>query len=317
MGNQSSTTEREASKDLSAADEGAPYFSATLRIGDNDDEVRPIMRIKELDEEDEGGAMPTLQSNHFVAVDGATFSIKCTLARAPAAGIAYGARVYVDSGDSASNRVFRMASGGSSRGDAQTDNAECDHFFWFGPGETTYVVRGFMAGANSSYQFRFGAPVKADALDDSCPSPPSTKPSSAKKRAEPGRPATSSIGCIRIQFAKVASWSKEQPTKAFLQPAKTDDGDGDGTKRRKTEAATAVEAEYERPSGATVSASSASDRKKAAVGHVAALPGECRADGLAPPPRTAKLGKGVLAEVTRQRVSSAMEPARVAWAPRS
>ena len=174
MGSSGST-----SKSLAQADEGRPYFSCALQIGENEEPLLPIMK--------DGRVLPKLLQLHYVAVDGAEFSIKCSLARPAPDGLAYGARVYVDGATDDEGK------------------AVADHFFWFGPGETQYVVRGFFAGNDSSFRFRFGAP-RAKGCD----------PSSAKR---PRLDGTQTVGCIRVQFCKVSRWVSRKEASTSAKPS--------------------------------------------------------------------------------------------------
>ena len=166
-------------KSLAQADEGRPYFSCALQIGESEEPLLPILK--------DGRELPKLLQLHYVAVDGAEFSIKCSLARPAPEGLAYGARVYVD---------------GATDDDGK---AVADHFFWFGPGETQYVVRGFFAGNDSSFRFRFGAPRAKG-----------SEPSSKRPRLD----GTQTVGCIRVQFCKVSRWvTRKGGAKTSEKPA--------------------------------------------------------------------------------------------------
>lgn len=96
-----------------------------------------------------------------------------------------------------------------------------DHYFWFGPGETEYVIEGFYADAEHSWPFVFGeagAGARRSSLSGS-----SRANSPAAKRTKTDAPPVvtdqdahlaKQVGVVRIQFAKVVKWMKPQKTSA-------------------------------------------------------------------------------------------------------
>ena len=121
--------------------------------------------------------------------------------------MSYGARVYVDRGEP--DTVYTSA---AVEGDAEDgiDTAVPDHYFWFGPGETEYVVRGFFADTESSWPFQFGSAAASRrslgshnvADDEPEPKRARSSVSSADVRL------AKEIGCVRVQFCKVVQWMK-------------------------------------------------------------------------------------------------------------
>jgi hypothetical protein len=121
--------------------------------------------------------------------------------------VSYGARVYVDRGEP--DTVYTSA---AVEGDAEDgiDTAVPDHYFWFGPGETEYVVRGFFADSESSWPFQFGSAAASRrslgshnvADDEPEPKRARSSVSSADVRL------AKEIGCVRVQFCKVVTWMK-------------------------------------------------------------------------------------------------------------
>ena len=116
------------------------FFSAKLVVGGDDkpETLLPISYWKEASEDEEA----TATFAYYCAEPGVKFQVKCALLRPPPEGVSYGARVYVDRGEP--DTVYTSA---AVEGDAEDgiDTAVPDHYFWFGPGETEYVVRGFFA----------------------------------------------------------------------------------------------------------------------------------------------------------------------------
>ena len=121
--------------------------------------------------------------------------------------MSYGARVYVDRGEP--DTVYTSA---AVEGDAEdgVDTSVPDHYFWFGPGETEYVVRGFFADSESSWPFQFGSAAASRrslgshnvADDEPEPKRARSSVSSADVRL------AKEIGCVRVQFCKVVQWMK-------------------------------------------------------------------------------------------------------------
>lgn len=127
-----------------------------------------------------------MHNAYYCAERGSRFAVKCCLLRPAPEGFAFGARVYVDSGSTA----VTYARAGAEPGDhGDVDAAEFDHYFWFGPGETTYVVHGFYRDAATSFPFEFGSTA-----------------ANTTGATSGGYEAARDIGVIRIQFAKVERW---------------------------------------------------------------------------------------------------------------
>ena len=121
--------------------------------------------------------------------------------------MSYGARVYVDRGEP--DTVYTSA---AVEGDAEDgiDTAVPDHYFWFGPGETEYVVRGFFADTESSWPFQFGSAAAARRslgshnVDEDEPEPKRARSSVSSADVRLAK----EIGCVRVQFCKVVKWMK-------------------------------------------------------------------------------------------------------------
>ena len=209
-------------------DEAKEFFSAKLVVGGDDkpETLLPISYWKEASEDEEA----TATFAYYCAVGrrvffigafdrrsrrdasrtqepGVKFQVKCTLLRPPPDGVSYGARVYVDRGEP--DTVYTSA---AVEGDAEdgVDTAVPDHYFWFGPGETEYVVRGFFADSESSWPFQFGSAAASRrslgshnvADDEPEPKRARSSVSSADVRL------AKEIGCVRVQFCKVVTWMK-------------------------------------------------------------------------------------------------------------
>ena len=183
-------------------EETALYFTAKLVVGD--EEVPwPIASYSDDGDDGVGGCSEA----YFCVEPGQRFMIRCELARPPPEGIAFGARVYVDAG--ATNVNYDIV-GSQDDDEAIVDTVEPDHFFWFGPGETSYTIRGFFADNETSVPFIFGTSRTGDESDD-----------------DENVLDAQSCGCVRVQFAKVEQWvprekQKMEPTKKRRRMAKDD-----------------------------------------------------------------------------------------------
>ncbi|KAJ8602279.1 hypothetical protein CTAYLR_003685 [Chrysophaeum taylorii] len=169
---------------------------------------RPITSYTE--EGEDGESYGGVSNAYYCAEKGQRFSIKCSLLRPPPEGVSFGARVYVDSG--ATNVAYSRA-GLVDDPTVVVDTAEFDHYFWFGPNETEYVVRGFYRDSETSFPFIFGSP------DETAPgvclggvhfgestTTKTTPTPTPSERLEVAR----SLGAVRIQFTKVKKWLKKK-----------------------------------------------------------------------------------------------------------
>jgi len=199
-------------------DEEREYFSAKLIVGDSAEVLRPITLYKE--ESDDGEATAT--SAFYCAEPGVPFSIKVSLLRPPPEGVAYGARVYVESG--APDAVYTSA-GPEALDDAEidedVDSAKMDHFFWLGPGETTYTIKGFYNDAATSWPFVFGSAARAlggsGAKANAAGERPEKRPRSSDMTSASA--SAKAVGCIRVQFAPVLKWTKPRKMPAVARRA--------------------------------------------------------------------------------------------------
>ena len=148
----------ESSTVKSSQDEESIYFQTSLVV--EGERLSPIAYYQESADD----ATSTASSAFFCAEAGSKFEIKVTLARPPPEGVLYGARVYVDSG--APDVVYEACGpgrGSDASAASTTDRSTPDHYFWLGPGETEYVVRGFFANKLESYPFAFGSAAASSA----------------------------------------------------------------------------------------------------------------------------------------------------------
>ena len=207
-------------------DEAKEFFSAKLVVGGDDkpETLLPISYWKEASEDEEATATFAYycavgRCVHFnvstaprrdpsrTQEPGVKFQVKCSLLRPPPDGVSYGARVYVDRGEP--DTVYTSA---AVEGDAEDgiDTAVPDHYFWFGPGETEYVVRGFFADTESSWPFQFGSAAAARRslgshnVDEDEPEPKRARSSVSSADVRLAK----EIGCVRVQFCKVVKWMK-------------------------------------------------------------------------------------------------------------
>ncbi|KAJ8603918.1 hypothetical protein CTAYLR_009723 [Chrysophaeum taylorii] len=190
------------------------YFSAAMVVGEGE-EAEVLMRVpvpitSYTEEGEDGESYGGVSNAYYCAEKGQRFSIKCSLLRPPPEGVSFGARVYVDSG--ATNVAYSRA-GLVDDPTVVVDTAEFDHYFWFGPNETEYVVRGFYRDSETSFPFIFGSP------DETAPgvclggvhfgestTTKTTPTPTPSERLEVAR----SLGAVRIQFTKVKKWLKKK-----------------------------------------------------------------------------------------------------------
>ena len=105
----------------------------------------------------------------------------------------YGCRVYIDAGGLNHCHIFDVARGanGDQTAEGQSvDRSEPDHFIWFGPGETSYVVQGYYCSTDEEYEFKFGA----------LPTNSGIEYNGDKDKLETQK---NHIGIIHFQFARV------------------------------------------------------------------------------------------------------------------
>ena len=186
-------------------DEAKEFFSTKLVVGGDDkpETLLPISYWKEASEDEEA----TATFAYYCAEPGVKFQVKCTLLRPPPDGVSYGARVYVDRGEP--DTVYTSAAV-EGHADDGVDTAVPDHYFWFGPGETEYVVRGFFADSESSWPFQFGSAAASRRslgshnIDEDEPEPKRARSSVSSADVRLAK----EIGCVRVQFCKVVQWMK-------------------------------------------------------------------------------------------------------------
>ena len=222
----------ESSTVKSSQDEESIYFQTSLVV--EGERLSPIAYYQESADD----ATSTASSAFFCAEAGSKFEIKVTLARPPPEGVLYGARVYVDSG--APDVVYEACGpgrGSDASAASTTDRSTPDHYFWLGPGETEYVVRGFFANKLESYPFAFGSAASssaraalADANGEAAPPEKRARVDDAAARA------ANELGCLRLQFAKVtrfvavdATPGPTAPRRASLRGAAAELADAKGT----------------------------------------------------------------------------------------
>ncbi|KAH8097355.1 hypothetical protein JL720_244 [Aureococcus anophagefferens] len=217
----------ESSTVKSSQDEESIYFQTSLVV--EGERLSPIAYYQESADD----ATSTASSAFFCAEAGSKFEIKVTLARPPPEGVLYGARVYVDSG--APDVVYEACGpgrGSDASAASTTDRSTPDHYFWLGPGETEYVVRGFFANKLESYPFAFGSGGVR----------PRGAAGAARRAAKRARVddaaarAANELGCLRLQFAKVtrfvavdATPGPTAPRRAPLRGAAAELADAKGT----------------------------------------------------------------------------------------
>ena len=115
--------------------------------------------------------------------------------------MAYGARIYVDRGEP--DTVYTSAAV-EGHADDGVDTSAPDHYFWFGPGETEYIVKGFFADSESSWPFQFGSAAAASRalgshnVDEEEPEPKRARSSVSAADVRLAK----EIGCVRVQFCK-------------------------------------------------------------------------------------------------------------------
>ena len=149
-----------------------------------DEEMVPVAVVKPQD---------LLSVQYFIAIPGKAFYFRIKLDRSPPQGTQYGCRVYVDNGGLDHRHVFNLAKGAleeQTMDGKSVDESVPDHFFWFGPGETSYTVRGYYCSSDEEYEFNFSKLPKDDQnlfTDDQ----------------EQLRRQSNQIGIVRFQFSKV------------------------------------------------------------------------------------------------------------------
>ncbi|KAH8074541.1 hypothetical protein JL721_2108 [Aureococcus anophagefferens] len=190
----------ESSTVKSSQDEESIYFQTSLVV--EGERLSPIAYYQESADD----ATSTASSAFFCAEAGSKFEIKVTLARPPPEGVLYGARVYVDSG--APDVVYEACGPGRGSGASAastTDRSTPDHYFWLGPGETEYVVRGFFANKLESYPFAFGSAAASSARSALADANGEAAPPEKRARVDDAAArAANELGCLRLQFAKLA-----------------------------------------------------------------------------------------------------------------
>lgn len=132
-----------------------------------------------------------LTVQRFVAIPGKAFHCRVELSKAPPEGQLWGCRVYVDKGCNHRLEAYDVTKGAEIEPSCskRMDQSEPDHFFWFGPGETSYTVRGFYCSSAEEYGFKFGELSRSAARYN---------PDQETVEDIQGR-----IGIIRFQFARV------------------------------------------------------------------------------------------------------------------
>jgi hypothetical protein len=157
-----------------------------------------------------------VESTYYCVEQKATFAIKCTLLRPPPPNVQFGARVFVDSGST--DVAYSSAGAKPGRDGEFCDTAVFDHYFWFGPGELEYTVKGYYADRDESYPFFFGSPTER-AAGAAAPEKKKAKTESAHAAAMKAK----SLGAIRIQFARVTKFLKPLPNNRTELSILTDD----------------------------------------------------------------------------------------------
>ncbi|KAK7241564.1 potassium channel, partial [Aureococcus anophagefferens] len=222
----------ESSTVKSSQDEESIYFQTSLVV--EGERLSPIAYYQESADD----ATSTASSAFFCAEAGSKFEIKVTLARPPPEGVLYGARVYVDSG--APDVVYEACGpgrGSDASAASTTDRSTPDHYFWLGPGETEYVVRGFFANKLESYPFAFGSAAASSARSALADANGEAAPPEKRARVDDAAArAANELGCLRLQFAKVtrfvavdATPGPTAPRRASLRGAAAELADAKGT----------------------------------------------------------------------------------------
>lgn len=145
-----------------------------------------------------------LSTDYYVATPGLPFSIRVKLARSASEGVLYGARVYIDSGETDRDMAFKSWSDDTDDEDEEdeeneVDTSKADHYFWFTPGSTEHVIHGFYKSPTQSQQFVFAEPSKKRLRD--------CDHGTAVDLVESAR-EINSFGVIRIMICRVEGFQK-------------------------------------------------------------------------------------------------------------
>jgi len=184
---------------LQAVSLGKSYFKVELMVGDemeNSSGHQLMLPFRQVHHQ-----YAPLSTDYYVATPGLSFSIRVKLARPAKEGALYGARVYIDSGDTGEKydyMVYKKWSNKKSQSEKDKDEDEggidaslADHYFYIGVGQKEHVIEGFYRSAQESQRFVFAEP-----------------PRTQKRKHDGEYRDLNTIGIIRIMFCKVVSFAK-------------------------------------------------------------------------------------------------------------